>query len=210
MPSGCISLKRGCDLRIGGIVAFTTIDFPGRLAAVLFCQGCPWRCTYCHNKHLLPFSPGTVAWPAVVDFLRTRKDLLEAVVFSGGEPLAQPTLPEAMRAVRALGFRIGLHTSGVSPARLARVLPLVDWIGLDVKASRARYREVTGADAGAAVYRSLALILDAGVDYQVRTTVHDPADLAAVRLELDAAGASRWVVQERRLTHIKHAPALAS
>jgi len=202
-------LNNEAELRVGGLVPFTTIDFPGRLAAVVFCRGCPWSCGYCHNQHLQDFSGATLAWPAVVEFLRSRKSLLEAVVFSGGEPLAQPALPQAMHDARSLGFLVGLHTNGMSPARLARVLPLVDWIGLDVKASRARYRDVTGADAGAAVYGSLALILASGVAHEVRTTVHDPADLPAVRAELAAAGPVRWVAQERRLTHVKPTAAAA-
>ena len=60
-------------LAVGGLVPFTTIDFPGRLAAVVFCQGCPWRCTYCHNPHLLPPHDGNRSWPDVHAWLATRR-----------------------------------------------------------------------------------------------------------------------------------------
>lgn len=189
-------------ISIGGLVPFTTVDFPGRLAAVLFCQGCPWRCGYCHNKHLLEFSAGSLSWADVRAFLQSRKNLLEAVVFSGGEPLAQPALAAAMREVRALGFGVGLHTAGFNVRRLEEVLPLVDWVGLDVKGPAARYAQITGADAGAAVYRSLAALIATGVPYQVRTTV-DPAllkegDLEIMKGELAAAGVARWTRQPCR------------
>lgn len=92
-------------LIIGGLTPFTTIDFPGKLAAVIFCQGCPWRCGYCHNRHLLDAGqPGTVPWHEVIRFLEQRRGLLDAVVFSGGEPTLQTRLPDAVAAVRRMGF----------------------------------------------------------------------------------------------------------
>lgn len=187
---------------IGGLAPFTTIDFPGRLAAVLFCQGCPWRCGYCHNPTLLPFLPARHAWESIRAFLRARRGLLEAVVFSGGEPLSQPGLPGAMAEVRELGFAVGLHTTGASPARFRQALSLADWIGFDVKAPIDRYREVTGHGIGAIVYRSLAMLLASGVTHEVRTTV-DPqqigeADLLTMATELSGAGVAHWVLQRCR------------
>lgn len=104
-------------LEIGGLTPLTTIDFPGRLAAVVFCQGCPWRCGYCQNAHLIPPSAEKrVPWADVLAFLERRRGLLEGVVFSGGEPTLQAGLPEALRQVRDLGFATGLHTAGPSPS----------------------------------------------------------------------------------------------
>ncbi|MBP8264734.1 MAG: anaerobic ribonucleoside-triphosphate reductase activating protein, partial [Pseudomonas sp.] len=100
-------------LRVGGFVPLTTLDYPGRLACVLFCQGCAWRCRYCHNPGLIvPRGKDEKPWPEVLDFLRRRQGLLEAVVFSGGEPTLQAALPAAIAEVRELGFKIGLHTAG--------------------------------------------------------------------------------------------------
>ena len=133
------------DLRVGGLARWSSCDWPGQLVATVFLQGCPWRCRYCHNPHLLPVhGDGEIAWPQVLAFLETRRDLLDGVVFSGGEPLIQAALPEAMGAVRALGFGVGLHTSGAAPERLKAVLPLVDWVGFDVKAPFADYARITG------------------------------------------------------------------
>ncbi len=187
---------------IGGIAPFTTIDFPGRLAAVLFCQGCPWRCSYCHNPALLPFQPGRLGWEQIRAFLLARRGLLEAVVFSGGEPLSQPALPAAMDEVRELGFAVGLHTTGASPARFEQALVRADWVGFDVKAPVDRYGEVTGHGAGAIVYRSLATLVSSGVAHEVRTTV-DPqqlgeSDLLEMATQLADAGVTHWVLQRCR------------
>ena len=111
------------DIHVGGITPFTTIDFPGRLAAVIFCQGCPWRCRYCHNRHLLESGEaGQYSWNDTFRWLETRRGLLDGVVFSGGEPLLQKQLPEAIGQIHQNGFEVALHTSGVYPERLSKVL----------------------------------------------------------------------------------------
>jgi pyruvate formate lyase activating enzyme len=180
-------------LAIGGITAFTTVDFPDHLAAVVFCQGCPWRCRYCHNGHLQPrrsANPTRWTWERFLAFLDDRRGLLEAVVFSGGEPTAQPALGEAMRVVRGRGFLIGLHTAGIYPERLRSVLPLTDWVGLDIKAPLdERYDQVTGRPrSAAAVEQALSIVQASGVAYQLRTTVHPdllgPADCARIESEM--------------------------
>ncbi|HEX6005079.1 MAG TPA: radical SAM protein, partial [Burkholderiales bacterium] len=79
---------------MGGLVALSTTDYPDHLAAVVFGQGCPWRCGYCHNPHLLPKrGVARIAWRDVLAFLERRRGLLDAVVFSGGEPTLQAALP---------------------------------------------------------------------------------------------------------------------
>lgn len=162
-------------LRLGGLTPLTTLDYPGELAAVLFCQGCPWRCRYCHNDHLLGAEPPADAprWHAVLDWLRRRRGLLDAVVFSGGEPTAQGGLTEAIDQVVSMGFRIGLHTGGAYPQRFARVLDSVDWVGFDIKALPEDYPALTGVEgSGAPAWHSLDLLLASGVAHQVRVTVH--------------------------------------
>ncbi len=193
MTSGDSSAKTGpgsqrarpsAPLTLGGLTPLSASDYPGRLAVVLFCRGCPWRCGYCHNAHLQDASSGPeLSWADAEGFLRRRVGLAEAVVFSGGEPTAQSGLGEAMRRARELGFLVGLHTAGPYPQRLAEVLPLADWVGLDVKAPFDEYEAVTGVpDSGGAVRESLRRLLAFGVDHECRTTVH-PARLDAARLE---------------------------
>src|SRR3989338_5182172 len=97
-------------ITVAGITPFTTIDYPGGfLSAVLFLQGCPWRCQYCHNIHLLPRKTNlSIPWNDVLLFLKKRQGILDAVVFSGGEPTVQTDLIQAITEVRKLNFKIGL------------------------------------------------------------------------------------------------------
>ncbi len=185
-------------LAVGGLVPFTTIDFPGRLAAVVFCQGCPWRCGYCHNPHLLPPGPGDRLWAQVRDWLASRQGLLDGVVFSGGEPLLQAGLAAALADVRGMGFATALHTGGAYPRRLSEVLPLLDWVGFDVKAPFGDYAGIVGSDAGARACQSLQRLMDAGTTFEVRCTVAPQLDAVAIarlRAELAALGIHRLVLQ---------------
>ena len=190
-----------------GVTPFTTIDFPGRLSAVVFVQGCPWRCHYCHNPHIQTrTSAPAQAWSDTLAWFARRKGLIDAVVFSGGEPTVDAALPEAMRAVRALGFAVGLHTAGIYPQRLQQVLPLVDWVGLDVKAPlddvQAYTRITASPSACGQVARALECVLAAGVAYEVRTTIHPDwlgeEDIVRLAAGLERAGVSHWVLQKAR------------
>ncbi len=161
-------------LRIGGFVPFTSIDYPQHLSAVVFCQGCPWRCGYCHNQHLLTSrSTELLDWRDILKKLHQRQGLLDAVVFSGGEPTLQKSLYDAMEQVRAMGFKVGLHTAGCYPDRLKILLPLVDWVGLDIKDLPENYPALTGAGgSGNQAWDSLDILLNADIPLQVRTTMH--------------------------------------
>lgn len=191
-------------LQIAGLVPLSTVDWPGRLAATIFLQGCPWQCVYCHNVDLIPpRRAGTVAWEDVVALLRRRRGLLDGLVFSGGEATRQPQLPAAMREVRELGLGVGLHTAGPYPHRLAAVVPLVDWVGLDLKALPEDYPDVAGRPgAGELAWRSLRIVLEAGVDHEIRTTIHPGSPAATGALEIArrarAAGARVFALQQAR------------
>lgn len=200
----------GTGLQVGGLTRFSTVDWPGRMTATVFCQGCAWRCRYCHNPHFQEFratreGAGDLAawtWPAILAWLRDRRHLLDGVVFSGGEPTLQPRLVDAVGRVRELGFRAGLHTGGPVPSALAEVLPLLDWVGFDFKAPFDAYERMTGRASGARVAESLALVRESGVACEVRTTWHpallSDADLGAMADTLVTAGVREWVVQRFR------------
>ena len=191
-------------LTIGGVTPLSSLDFPDALAAVIYCQGCPWGCPYCHNEALRKIGgEGARDAASVLSWLESRRGLLDAVVFSGGEPTLQEGLAATLVAVRELGFRTGLHTTGMFPDALADVLPLCDWVGLDVKAPRAAYDRITGrAGGGEAAFSSLALLLGSAIPFEARTTWHpgllDTDELVALARELAAAGAARWVIQAFR------------
>ncbi|MDJ0325068.1 MAG: anaerobic ribonucleoside-triphosphate reductase activating protein [Terracoccus sp.] len=193
------------DLQIAGLVSLSTCDWPGKLVATVFLQGCPLACTYCHNPELLdPRTPGTVSWQQVRELLEKRHGLLDGVVFSGGEPTRQPGLAAAMHEVKALGFGVGMHTAGPYPKRFAEVLPLCDWVGLDIKAPENLYGAVTGVQSAAAkAFACLRVALDSPVDLQVRTTV-DPMimsddDVAGLTGILSDLGVREHVIQTVRM-----------
>ncbi len=216
MPNAASSLKRtvapaataaepgAAALRLSGLTRLTTIDFPGRLAAVFYCQGCPWRCSYCHNPELLDATaPPTLPWERALAFLHSRRGLLDGVVLSGGEPTLQAALPAALAEVRAMGFATGLHTGGMYPERLSAVLPLLDWVGLDIKGPVHRYDAITGTPgSGARAWASLQQVQASGVAHECRTTWHAGLfglqDLQALATSLAAQGVARWVLQECR------------
>ncbi len=188
-------------LRVGGLTRLTTIDFPGRLAAVVFCQGCPWRCGDCHSPDLLDATqPGALDWDEVLAFLQSRRGLLDGVVFSGGEPLAQSGLVAALQQVRGMGFATALHTGGMYPQQLAAALPHLDWVGLDIKGPWARIPAITGVPgSGDKVRQSLALLLASGVAHEGRSTWHPGlyslAELQALGEALQQQGLRDWWLQ---------------
>ena len=201
------------DLRIAGLVPLSSVDWPGRLAAVAFCQGCPWRCTYCHNPAILdPRVPGAVPFAQVEALLERRRGLLDGIVFSGGEATAQHALVPAVRRVRDMGFAVGLHTGGAFPTRLRTLLglgpagerteaSLVDWVGFDVKAAPGGYEAlVRRRGAWERTRASLDMLLASGVDHELRMTLTPQLvdQVPAVIDLLAESGARGLVLQQAR------------
>ena len=194
-------------ITVGGLLPFTTIDFPGKLSAVIFMQGCPLRCPYCHNPELqVPSAKTNVSWDEVLNLLKQRQKLLDGVVFSGGEPLLQTGLKQAIQCVRDLGYAVALHTSGAYPERLKEVLPLVDWIGLDIKSAFNKYAAASGTadgfEMGKKAQMALDMILDFGTAFEVRTTtdprVVNKEDILSLAKVLSAKGVKTFALQEYR------------
>ncbi len=199
-------------LKIAAITPYTSIDYPGCFSAVAFIQGCPWRCRYCHNPHMQPreFDPRYLhsSWEELTALLNRRQGLLDAVVFSGGEPTLDPCLADAMKKVKAMGFKVGLHTSGCYPEHVAAVIDYVDWVGLDIKAMLSdadAYRWITGltkSDPAKNVRESLEVIMRAGVDFECRTTAHPDylpdEKILALAKELKALGVQTFALQVYR------------
>ena len=193
------------DLR--GFERFSLVDYPGKIACILFTGGCNLRCPFCHNPVLVfdPHSQPRVTEREFFNFLAKRHGLLEGVVISGGEPMLHSELPDFIRRIREDGFLVKLDTNGSFPDRLEHLLKTVgvDALGIDYKAPAAGYARLTGLDDGelaARVHRSIVLALAADVDLDIRTTVHrellSESDLAAMHTELTALGVTRWMLQQ--------------
>jgi len=186
---------------LSGFEPSSTVNWPGRVAATIYLRGCPWRCAYCHNPHLQKRGCApSLSWQRVTAQLEAQRAQLQGVVFSGGEPTAESTLPEAIASVRAMGLPVGLQTSGAYPERLAAVLPLLDWVGLDLKTDYAGYDQLTGAPGSAArVTQSARAIVASGVAHEFRLTWHhevlsEEAALLAAHFARHL-GAQRFVLQ---------------
>ena len=194
------------DLRIGGMTPMTATDYPDELSAVIFVQGCGLRCQYCYNGHLASATmPGKLSWSSVYDFLESRQGLLNAVVFSGGEATLQAALTPAVKQIKALGYKIGLHTAGSAPLRFAGILPELDWVGFDIKGLSEDYSYITGVDVGDKCWQSLRLLLNSGIRYEVRTTVHwdliSVDKLLKIGAWLRDEGVENFVVQDCLTDH---------
>jgi pyruvate formate lyase activating enzyme len=144
-------------------------------------------------------------WDAVAPILADRVGFIEGVVFSGGEPTLYDGLADAMRSVHEMGLKVALHTGGQFPERFAQLLMegLVDWIGLDCKAPIEMYDRITGVKGSVEPFlRSIKLLVASRVEHEVRTTMgHEVADLEVLMglaRQLQALGATRWVLQQRR------------
>lgn len=192
------------SLSIADISPISHADWPGRSAITVLMQGCPWRCTHCCQPDMQdPMARTRVEWEDVSEHLEVRRGMVDAVVFSGGEPARQPGLIAAIREVKAMGYQVGLHTAGARPSRLAAVLPEVDWVAIDIKAAPARHGAITGSEtSGVKAWRSLDLIKESGVDYEVRLTidptVHTRQDIVDTVREVIRRGAKAPVLQQAR------------
>lgn len=198
---------------VAGLVPFTTIDFPGCLAAVVFFKGCPLRCPFCHNPDLQENDgKGEMDWADILSFLSERKGKLDGVVLSGGEPLMQPDIVELAHQVKKLGFKVGIHTSGVYPDKLRQMAADIDWVGLDIKAPWGKYDSVCGrAKMAEKVKESLAFLLKQGIPFEARTTCDPdcltPDDILAIAKELKADGVKTYAMQHyRTFKGDKHPP----
>lgn len=193
-------------IKIGGAERFSLVDYPEKIAAVLFLQGCPWRCPFCYNTHLQSAdAPESIDAEAFFSFLEKRRGKLDAVVFSGGEPLLQDALPEAIKQAKDLGYTIGLHTGGFSPDRFAKVLPMVDWVGFDIKApfDEEHYHRATGSQTPLNnILQSLDMLIASGKPFETRTTC-DPRllsidDIYKIAEALKARGIDNYHLQKYR------------
>jgi len=186
-----------------GLQKLAMVDYPGKLAATVFTGGCDLRCPFCHNALLVTRLAETPEIPEreVLDFLSSRKGLLDGVVLTGGEPLLQPDAAEFLQAVRELGFAVKLDTNGCHPAALADILDqgLADYVAMDVKNSPARYAETVGVPDFdlSPVEESVRLLQRSAVDHEFRTTLvrelHSEADLDAIAAWLE--GAPKYFLQ---------------
>lgn len=163
---------------INGLQKLTLLDFPGYTACTIFTLGCNLRCPFCQNKSLVVpeyFAPETlIPTPQIFDFLTERKNKLQGVCITGGEPTLQSDLIEFIRHVKGLGYKIKLDTNGTKPDVLRKLIAekLIDYIAMDIKSDIKHYDKISGANVNSAnILKSISLIKHAKIPYEFRTTV---------------------------------------
>ena len=163
-------------MKIGGYQKSSHTDFPGKVASVVFTQGCGWRCPYCHNRALVypsRFQP-TVPEEQIFEHLELQQDELDGVVVTGGEPTQQAGLIDFFRRVRAMGFATKLETNGSHPEVLSQLISesLLDYIAMDIKGPLNEYKRFVGCEVDTGMIEvSIDLIKQSGVTYEFRTTL---------------------------------------
>lgn len=187
---------------INGFQKLTLLDFPEKVACIVFTAGCNFRCPFCHNASLVTHIDGApIAEKEVLSYLAKRRGLLEGVVVTGGEPLLQNGLEEFLSQIKELGYAVKLDTNGSFPDRLRALVEadLVDYVAMDIKNSRGKYALTAGVPSLdlAAIERSVSFLLEGTVPYEFRTTVanplHTPEDIQDICRWI--AGAPAYYIQ---------------
>ena len=162
-------------MQIAGLQKSSLVDYPSKIAAVVFTLGCNFRCPYCHNPNILTAVSTNRLFDeaAVFDFLKTRKGKLDAVVVSGGEPTLQKGLPEFFKKLKELGFLTKLDTNGSSPKMLEYLLKeeLLDYVAMDIKAPIEKYKEIALVNIDTNnILKSIEILKNSKIGYEFRTT----------------------------------------
>lgn len=177
-------------MRIQGFQKLTLLDYPGKVACILFTEGCNFRCPFCHNAALVSHvdPSARLSVEEILSQLEKRKGILDGVCVTGGEPLLQRGLEEFLSAVKQMGLSVKLDTNGTFPEKLRALVEagLVDYVAMDVKNCREKYARTAGVQTLAldAIEESVAFLLEGRVPFEFRTTVteelHTPEDIGAI------------------------------
>jgi pyruvate formate lyase activating enzyme len=168
-----ISRKESAVRPIYSLTPFTLLDYPHKSACILWFAGCNMRCLYCYNPEIV-LGKGTISFEKALSFLQSRRNLLDAVVFSGGECLLHKNILSLIDAVKKMGFVIKIDTNGSRPDVLQGVLEkkLIDYVALDFKAMPSSFENITQSNLFLPFEKSLQLLIESGIPFEVRTTVH--------------------------------------
>jgi pyruvate formate lyase activating enzyme len=190
-------------MKIGGLQRVSLIDYPGLISAVVFLQGCNFKCSYCHNPELVDSSlfRACVRENDLIEFLNTRKGKLDAVSITGGEPTIQEKLPAFIKQIKKMGFAVKLDTNGSRPHVIEILLAekLLDYIAMDVKAPLEKYKDIVKTQVNPdSIKESIGLILNAKIPYEFRTTIVESqlGENDILQIGELIAGANRYVLQK--------------
>ncbi|MBP5216543.1 MAG: anaerobic ribonucleoside-triphosphate reductase activating protein [Bacilli bacterium] len=179
------------------------VDFDDKITTTLFMAGCNFRCPFCHNSDLVlhPDTAPKIPWSEIMEYLKKRQGVLDAVCVSGGEPTLMHDLEEKLKDIKSLGYLVKLDSNGSNPALLRKFvsMSLVDYVAMDIKNSKKRYAETIGLSHYdlAPIEESVSFLMNAGIPYEFRTTImeefHDEESIVEIGQWI--AGAKRYFLQ---------------
>lgn len=189
-------------MKIGGFQKMTVLDFPGKIACIIFTHGCNFKCPFCHNARLVTEDSDFFDEEEILSYLNKRRGILDGVCISGGEPLIHcDSVFALMKKIKDLGFLIKLDTNGYLPNKLKFAIDngLVDYVAMDIKNSPDKYPQTAGIDIVdmEKIKSSIEIIMSSSIDYEFRTTVtkelHTPEDFVEIGKLI--RGAKRYYIQ---------------
>lgn len=177
-------------MQINGFQKTTLLDYPKHIAATIFLGGCNMRCPFCHNATLVTKAAiqPVIATKDVLSYLSKRVKILEGICITGGEPTLYTDLPDFIKEVKSLGYKIKLDTNGTNPSMMKELVEtgLIDYIAMDIKNSKEHYSISTGIKDFPieAVSDSVSYLLNSDIEYEFRTTVvkehHTEQDMLSI------------------------------
>ena len=197
---------------LGGVQKNSMIDYPEKISCVIFLSGCNFDCPYCHNPDLAQGCaqcPATLNETNIWQFLETRRNFLDGVVISGGEPTLQPDLADLCKRIKQMGYPVKLDTNGSRPQVLKKLLEnhLIDYVAMDVKTDPSHYAPlIQKKNHPDHIVSSIGLIMDSGLPYEFKTTCIKPlVDTGIIEnIARLIKGARLWALQECRETQVLH------
>ena len=176
---------------IKGLQKLTLLDYPGKTACTVFTGGCNFRCPFCHNASLVnDLNSDEISESDFFELLNKKKNVLQGVCITGGEPTLMPDLSEFIAKIKKLGYLVKLDSNGYRPEVIKNLVHdnLIDYIAMDIKNSEEKYPLTTGIDNIdiAKIKESINFIMNCNIDYEFRTTVvkelHTSTDIEAIGL----------------------------
>lgn len=177
-------------MKISGLQKLTLLDYPGKMAAIIFIAGCNFLCPFCHNSDLVvaPKDAPEISQEEIFSFLNKRKGILDGIVISGGEPLLYEETIDLIKRIKDLGYSVKLDTNGSFPERLKEVIDkgLVDYVAMDIKNCKEKYAKTIGKESFdiSKIERSVEILKNGKVPYEFRTTIvrelHTPQDIVDI------------------------------
>ena len=192
-------------MKISGLEKLTLLDYPGKMAAIVFISGCNFRCPFCHNRDLvLSENTPEITEEELFSFLNKRKNILDGVVISGGEPLLYDETLSLMKKIKDMGYSVKLDTNGSFPERLKKAIKegLCDYVAMDIKNSKEKYHVACGNEKIdiSDIEKSVEFLKEGNIPYEFRTTVakelHTTEDMEKIGKWIE--GAEKYFIQPYR------------